>query len=167
MVHEKDIPKWKLSPNRASIGSSQIAFPIAVLPENDHTDYFQLERLDLPYWTMILAICVGVDESKCLDIPILGIFNNLWASSISLGYKQILRPLLVLSILAVCKWYPWLLLLSFEKLMILVRWILRKTLSRLLKYHLGVQLDLCTFGSLPPIQHFSDDICPLMMQNEL
>ena len=24
-----------------------------------------------PYWTMIFAICVVVDESKCLDIPIL------------------------------------------------------------------------------------------------
>ena len=29
------------------------------------------------------------------------------------------------------------------------------------------QLDLCIFGALPPIQHFSDDRCPLMMQNEL
>ena len=45
---------------------------------------------------MILAICVVVDESKCLDIPI-------WEFSIILehlpflpGYKQILRQLLVL-----------------------------------------------------------------------
>ena len=64
------IPNWKLSPNRISIGLSQIAFPKIVLPKDDHTDFVQKERLGLPYWTMILAICVVVDESKCLDIPI-------------------------------------------------------------------------------------------------
>ena len=47
-----------------------MAFPITVLPEDDHLDSVQEERLGLPYWTMILAICVVVDESKCLDIPI-------------------------------------------------------------------------------------------------
>ena len=30
----------------------------------------KMEGLGLPYWTMILAICVVVDESKCLDTPI-------------------------------------------------------------------------------------------------
>ena len=48
----------------------QIAFPITVLPKDDRTDFAQEERLDLPYWTMIQAICVVVDESKSLDIPI-------------------------------------------------------------------------------------------------
>ena len=42
-----------------------------VLPKDDRTDSVQEEQLGLPYWTMILAICVVVDESKCLDIPIL------------------------------------------------------------------------------------------------
>ena len=46
------------------------AFPITVLPKDDRTDFAQEERLDLPYWTMILAICVVVDESHSLDIPI-------------------------------------------------------------------------------------------------
>ena len=55
--------------SHASIGSSQVAFPIKVLPKDDHINFFQEERLGLPYWTMILAICVVVDESKCLDIP--------------------------------------------------------------------------------------------------
>ena len=64
------ILNWKPSPNRTSIGSSQIAFPITVLPKDDRTDFAQEERLVLPYWTMILAICFVVDESKCLDIPI-------------------------------------------------------------------------------------------------
>ena len=36
-----------------------------------NTDSAQEEQLGLPYWTMILAICVVVDESKCLDTPIL------------------------------------------------------------------------------------------------
>ena len=40
------IPHWKPSPNRTSIGSSQIAFPI-VVPQDDHTDSFQEERLGL------------------------------------------------------------------------------------------------------------------------
>ena len=43
-------------------------------------------------------------------------------------------------------------------LMILVQSILHKTPNRLLQYHLGVQLDLCIFGALPPIQHFSNDM---------
>ena len=42
-------PNWKLSPNRISIGFSQIAFPITVLPTDDHTDFTQEERLGLPY----------------------------------------------------------------------------------------------------------------------
>ena len=41
----------------------------------------QEEQLGLPYWTIILAICVVVDESKCLDTQILE-WSNLWASSI-------------------------------------------------------------------------------------
>ena len=64
----RDIPN--LEPSPTSIGVSQIAFPIIVLPKDDRTDFVQEERLGLPYWTMILAICVVVDESKCLDIPI-------------------------------------------------------------------------------------------------
>ena len=67
----RDIPNWKLSPSRGSIGLSQIAFPITVLPKDDHINIVQKERLGLPYWTMISAICVVVNESKCLDIPIL------------------------------------------------------------------------------------------------
>ena len=41
------------------------------------------------------------------------------------------------------------------------------SLNRLSQYHFGAQLDLCIFGALPPIQHFSDDICPSVRQNEL
>ena len=62
------IPSWKPSPNRTAIGFSQIAVPIIVLPKDDRTDFAQEERQGLPYWTMILAICVVVDESICLDI---------------------------------------------------------------------------------------------------
>ena len=47
------IPNWKHSPNRALTGFSQIAFPIVVLPEDDHTDSAQEEQLGLRYWTMI------------------------------------------------------------------------------------------------------------------
>ena len=68
---QRDIPNLEFSPIHVSIGLSQIAFLIIVLPKDDHTDFAQEERLGLPYWTMILAICVVVDESKCLDTPIL------------------------------------------------------------------------------------------------
>ena len=66
----RDIPNWKLSPNRALIGFSQIVFPETVLSKDDHKNFAQEERLGVPYRTMILAICVVIDESKCLDIPI-------------------------------------------------------------------------------------------------
>ena len=47
------------------------------MPKDDRTDFAQEERLDLPYWTMILAICVVVDESKMSGHSDSGIFNNL------------------------------------------------------------------------------------------
>ena len=50
---QRDIPNLEFSPSHASIGFSQIAFPITVLPTDDHTDCVQEERLGLPYWTMI------------------------------------------------------------------------------------------------------------------
>ena len=50
---QRDIPNLEFSPSHVSIGFSQIAFPIIVLPKDDRTDSFQEERLDLPYWTMI------------------------------------------------------------------------------------------------------------------
>ena len=68
---QRYIPNWESSPCHVSIRFSQIAFAIKVLPKDDRTDSAQEEQLGLPYWTMILAICVVVDESKCLDTPIL------------------------------------------------------------------------------------------------
>ena len=52
-------------------------------------------------------------------------------------------------------------------LMIFVQWILHKTQNCLFQYHLGVQLDLCIVGALPPIQHFPNNIRPSMTQNVL
>ena len=102
----------------------------------------------------IWASCVSVDVSKYLDISILEFSIICEHLPVSLGYEQTLCQLLVLRNQAVWRWYPWLLLLSFVMLMILVQWILHKTPNRLLQYHLVVQLDLCIFGALPPIQHF-------------
>ena len=161
------IQNWKPSPNRAAIGFSQITFPITVLSKDDHTDFAHEERLGLRYWTMIYAICVVVDESKCLDIPILELLIICEHLPFSLGYKLIQRQLLVLRNLAIWRWYPWSWRLSFEMLKILVQWILHKTPNRLLQFHLGVQLDLCIFGALSPIRHSSDDRCPSVRQNEL
>ena len=74
--------------------------------------------------TMILANCVVVDESKCLDNPILEFSIILEHLPFLPGYQQILRPLLVHRNLAIWRWYPWLRLLSSVMLMILVPWIL-------------------------------------------
>ena len=66
-----------------------------ILPKDDRTDSAQEERLGLRYWTMTLAICVVVDESECLDIPILTFSIICEHLPFSLGFEQILRPLLV------------------------------------------------------------------------
>ena len=44
---------------------------------------------------------------------------------------------------------------------------MHKIQNYILQYHRGEQLDLCISGVLPPIQHFSNDVCPSVMQNEL
>ena len=76
------IPNWKPSPSHASIGFSQIAFPTIVLPKDDRANSFQEERLDLPHWTMVLAIlCRGRRIQMCGHSD-LGILNNFGASSI-------------------------------------------------------------------------------------
>ena len=91
----RNIPNLKPFPNRVPIELSRIAFPMVVLPKGDRTDSVQEERLGLRYWTMILAICVVVDESKCLDIPIWE-FSVIWVHPPFLhGKKQILHLLLV------------------------------------------------------------------------
>ena len=103
----KEIPNLEFSPSHVSIGLSQIAFPMIVLPKDDRTDFVQEERLGLPYWTVILAICVVVDESKCLDIPILEFSTILEHLPFLPGCKLILRLLLVHRNQAIWKWYPW------------------------------------------------------------
>ena len=50
---QSDIPNLEFSPSHVSIGFSQIAFPIIVLPKDDRKDSFREERLGLPNWTMI------------------------------------------------------------------------------------------------------------------
>ena len=92
---QRDIPNLEFSPIHVSKGLSQIPFPIIVLPKDDHTDFTQKERLGFPYWTMILTICVVVDESKCQDTPILEFSIICKYLPFSLGYKPMLRLLLV------------------------------------------------------------------------
>ena len=70
-MNKETFPIWNFLLAIVSIGFSQIAFPTIVLLKDARTNSFQEERLGLPYWTMICAICVVVDESKCLDTPIL------------------------------------------------------------------------------------------------
>ena len=78
---QRSIPNWELSPNRVPTELSRTAFPITVLPKDDRTDFAQEERLGLPCWTTILAICHGfrIQMSGHSDF---GIINNCGASSI-------------------------------------------------------------------------------------
>ena len=92
---QRDIPNLEFSPSHVLIGFSQIAFLMIVLPKDDRTDSAQEEQLGLPCWTMILAICVVVDKSKCLDTPILEFSTICEHLQFLLGYKQMLRLLLV------------------------------------------------------------------------
>ena len=96
-----------------------------------------------------------------------GIFSIMEHLPFLPGYKQILRQLLVLRTLAIWIWYPWLLLPSFVMLMILFWKKLHKIQNHLLQHRLRIQLDLCIFCVFPPIQHFSNDRCLSVRQNEL
>ena len=82
------VPDVELFPNRIPIELSQTAVPTIVLPKDDRTDFVQEERLGLPYWTMILAICAFIDVSKYLDILTLDLFLPFLP-----GFQQILRQL--------------------------------------------------------------------------
>ena len=62
------IPNLELFPNRVLIELFRIAFTMTVLPMDDHRDFAQRERLGQSCWTMILAICVEADGSRCLEI---------------------------------------------------------------------------------------------------
>ena len=73
---QRDIPNLESSPSHVSIGFSQIAFPIKVLPKDDRTDSAQKEQLDLPYWTMIEAISVVVRRIQMSGHSDFGIINN-------------------------------------------------------------------------------------------
>ena len=164
---EISIPNLELFSNRVPTELSRFVFPTIFLPKDDRTDSAQEEQPGLPYWTMILVMYASVDASKDLDILTCEFSIILEHLPFLPGCKQILRPLLVLRILAVWIWYPWLLLPSFVMLMILALWILHKTQNHLSQCRLGVQLDLCIFGALSPIRHSSNDRCPSVRQNEL
>ena len=97
----------------------------------------------------------------------LGFFNNFEASSIFLGISRYcVRCLSCASWqsgddihdFCCCHLRCW---WSF------VQWILQKIQNHLSRCRLGVQFDLYIFGALPPIRHFSNDICPSVRQNEL
>ena len=94
-------------PSHVSTRFSQTAFPMIFLPKGDRTDSFREERLDLPYLTMIQAICFVVDESKCMYIQILEFSLICEHLPFSLGNKLTLRQLLVHRNLAIWRWCPW------------------------------------------------------------
>ena len=93
LCQQRSISNSELSPNCTSIELSRIALSLIVLPQDDRTNFVQEERLGLPYWTMILAICALVDVSKCLDIPSLEFSTICEHLPFLPGCKRILRLL--------------------------------------------------------------------------
>ena len=162
-----DAVRTSIPPNHVAKGFSQIAFLIPVMPKDDRTDFAHEERLGLPYWTMILATCVVVDESNCVNTPILEFLTISEYLPFFLGCWLILRQLLVLRNQAVWRWYPWFWRLSFVMLKILVQWILHKILNHLSQCRLEAQLDLCIFWCFASNSAFSNDICPSVRRNAL
>ena len=76
-MNKETLPIWNFSPIHVSIGLSQIAFPIIVLPKDDRTDSAQEEQLGRPILDHDLGhLCRGrrIQTSGHSDF---GIFNNL------------------------------------------------------------------------------------------
>ena len=74
---QRDIPNLEFSPSHVSIGFSQIAFPIIVLPKDDHIDSAQEGTTGSSILDHDLGhLCRGrrIQMSGHSD---LGIFNNL------------------------------------------------------------------------------------------
>ena len=102
------------------------------------------KRLGLPYWTMILAICLVEDVSIYLDRLTLK-FWAVWEHLPSLPECMLIRrQLLVHHRKVLSQWHPWLLLQSFETQTSRAQWTLHRLQSRLLQCHLGVRFDLYT-----------------------
>ena len=105
-----------------------------------------------PYvWTFRFCFCSAISE----HLPFL------------LECKPIPRLLLSLRVQVILKWFTIPLSASFVVLMILVQWILHKSLSRHLQYHLKVQVDLYPSRVSSLTQYSWDDRDPLMTHNVL
>ena len=83
------------------------------------------ERLDLPYWAMIFAICVVMDVSKCMDTRTLEFFNKGGAFSTLTWLQEDIASAVVLRILKVLISRPLLWQPSSVMLVIFVQQILR------------------------------------------
>ena len=81
--------------------------------------------------------------------------------------KEILRQLLILRNQPVCRWYPWFFCCHLRCWRSLFSEYCMR--ARIVFYNVTTEHNstFVFFGALPPIQHFSSDTCPLMMQNEL
>ena len=60
-------PSLVLLPPKFQQNFFELSFPL-IRQVGDHTDFVQEEEPFLQCWTIILAICVVVDVSRCLDI---------------------------------------------------------------------------------------------------
>ena len=154
-------------PNRVPIEFFRIACPTTVLPEDDNTDFAQEERLDLRCWTIISAILCRGRRIQMSGHSDLRIFNDFGASFIFTWKKADTASAAWPGHPGSWRWYPWLLLLSFVMLMILVQWILHKTPNRLHNITSEYNSTFVFFGALPQIQYFSNDTFPSVRRNEL
>ena len=98
-------------------------------------------------------------HSDFLEFSIPSVHLPFW-----LGFKRKRRLLLVLCILEVLKYCPWLVQPSLVELKILAQWILRTILNHLSQYLLGVRLDLGIFQIVVPTPNSWDDKDPFSTQ---
>ena len=91
------IPNLELFTIHVPIELSRVAFTKKILPEDGRTDSVQEERLGLPWWTMIIAMCFLLEVSKYLDILTSEFSTMMVHLPFWPGCKLVLRLLLVLS----------------------------------------------------------------------
>ena len=164
-MHKISTPDSVLFPLQVPIELPRTVFPTRGLQVDVGTSFVREERLHLPYWTMISAICVEENVSIYLDT----LTSESWAiwerPPFSLECKRILRRLLVLHNQVILRWHPSLLLRSFVTQTNLALWIQHTSLSRLSQCHFAAQLGLCTFDTSVPTPHSWDHRCPSALQN--
>ena len=100
---QTSFPNLVLSPIQVPVELLRIVFPTVSQQVGDHKDVARKEQPVHECWTMILATCVVVGVSRCLDTPTWEVSAILQRPPLFLGCKLTLHQLLVVRILEVLR----------------------------------------------------------------